>query len=79
MNSSQGAPVHTGAALGCSFCCGRGEVAQKTKELCLTKVLSNAGLMDSKAFFLTANTTSVYMFSWLQLGDEPLTYQLPSI
>ena len=25
-------------------------------------------LMDPRAFFLTANTTSVYMFSWLQLG-----------
>ena len=29
-------------------------------------------LMDSKALFLTANTTSVYMFSWLELGDEPM-------
>ena len=27
-------------------------------------------LMDSKALFLTANTTSVYMMSWLQLKDE---------
>jgi hypothetical protein len=43
MNLSQGAPVYTGAALGCSFCCGRGEVAQHTKELCLAKVLSDAG------------------------------------
>ena len=33
MNSSQGAPVYTGAALGFFFCCGRGDVAQKTKEL----------------------------------------------
>ena len=29
-------------------------------------------LMDSKALFLTANTTSVYMMSWLHLGDEPM-------
>ncbi len=34
-------------------------------------------LMDSKAFFLTANTTSVYMFSWLQLGDEPMVIETP--
>ncbi len=39
MNSSQGAPVQTGAALGYSFCRGRGEVAQKSKELYLAKVL----------------------------------------
>ncbi len=37
MDSSQGAPVYTGAALGCSFCCGRGEVARKTKDLYLAK------------------------------------------
>jgi hypothetical protein len=49
MNSSQGAPVHTGAALGCSFCCGRGEVAQKTKKLYLAKVLSDAGYMTGMA------------------------------
>ena len=35
------------------------------------------GLMDSKALFLTANTTSVYMFSWLQLGDEPMVIETP--
>ena len=34
-------------------------------------------LMDSKALFLTANTTSVYMFSWLQLGDEPMVIETP--
>lgn len=27
-------------------------------------------LMDSKSLFLTANTTSVYMFSWLEMSDE---------
>jgi len=34
-------------------------------------------LMDSKALFLTANTTSVYMFSWLQLDDEPMVIETP--
>jgi len=34
-------------------------------------------LMDSKALFLTANTTSVYMFSWLKLGDEPMVIETP--
>lgn len=32
-------------------------------------------LMDSKALFLTANTTSVYMFSWLEIGDEPMVIE----
>ena len=35
------------------------------------------GLMDSKALFLTANTTSVYMFSWLQMSDEPMVIETP--
>ncbi len=34
-------------------------------------------LMDSKTLFLTANTTSVYMFSWLELGDEPMVIETP--
>ncbi|WP_205727854.1 DUF1254 domain-containing protein [Flammeovirga pectinis] len=34
-------------------------------------------LMDSKALFLTANTTSVYMMSWLELGDEPIVIETP--
>ncbi len=34
-------------------------------------------LMDSKALFLTANTTSVYMFTWLQLKDEPMVIETP--
>ena len=34
-------------------------------------------LMDSKALFLTANTTSVYMTSWLELGDEPMVIETP--
>jgi len=34
-------------------------------------------LMDSKTLFLTANTTSVYMMSWLQLKDEPMVIETP--
>jgi len=34
-------------------------------------------LMDSKALWLTPNTTSVYMTSWLQLGDEPIVIETP--
>ena len=35
------------------------------------------GLMDSKALWLTPNTTSVYMASWLELGDEPMVIETP--
>ena len=35
------------------------------------------GLMDSKAFWLTPNTTSVYMASWLEVGDEPMVIETP--
>ena len=34
-------------------------------------------LMDSRALFLTANTTSVYMMSWLELGNEPMVIETP--
>ena len=34
-------------------------------------------LMDSKALFLTANTTSVYMMTWLELKDEPMVIETP--
>jgi hypothetical protein len=34
-------------------------------------------LMDSKSLFLTANATSVYMFAWLELGDEPMVIETP--
>lgn len=34
-------------------------------------------LMDSRALFLTANTTSVYMMAWLQLDDEPMVIETP--
>ncbi|MEM9381109.1 MAG: DUF1254 domain-containing protein [Planctomycetota bacterium] len=34
-------------------------------------------LMDSKALWLTPNTTSVYMASWLQMTDEPWVIETP--
>lgn len=40
-------------------------------------VLIFEDLMDSEALFLTANTTSVYMMSWLELGDEPMVIETP--
>jgi len=34
-------------------------------------------LMDSKALWLTPNTTNVYMVMWLQLDDEPYVLETP--
>ena len=34
-------------------------------------------LMDSHTLFLTPNTTSVYMMSWLEMGDEPMVIETP--
>ena len=34
-------------------------------------------LMDSKALWLTPNTTSVYMCSWLEMKDEPYVIETP--
>ncbi len=34
-------------------------------------------LMDSKSLWLTPNTTSVYMASWLELDDEPMVIETP--
>ena len=43
-----------------------------------TTVLLFEELMDSKALFLTANTTSVYMMLWLQLKEgEPMVVETP--
>ncbi|MEO0795350.1 MAG: DUF1254 domain-containing protein [Verrucomicrobiota bacterium] len=42
-----------------------------------TTVVQFAELMDSKALFLTANTTSVYQMAWLQLDDEPMVIETP--
>ena len=40
-------------------------------------VLLFEDLMDSKALWLTPNTTSVYMTMWLQLDDEPYVLETP--
>ena len=42
-----------------------------------TTVLLFEKLMDSKALWLTPNTTSVYMTSWLELRDEPMVIETP--
>ena len=43
-----------------------------------TTVLIFEDLMDSKALFLTANTTSVYMTMWLETkDDEPMVIETP--
>ena len=34
-------------------------------------------LMDSKALWLTPNTTSVYMTAWLEMKDEPMVIETP--
>jgi len=40
-------------------------------------VLIFEDLMDSKALWLTPNTVSIYMGSWLELGDEPMVIETP--
>ncbi len=40
-------------------------------------VLLFEDLMDSKALWLTPNTTSIYMTTWLQLEDEPYVMETP--
>lgn len=42
-----------------------------------TTVVIYENLMDSKALWLTPNTTSVYMASWLQMTDEPWVLETP--
>lgn len=42
-----------------------------------TTVLLFENLMDSKALWLTPNTTSIYMTSWLQLDEEPYVIETP--
>jgi hypothetical protein len=34
-------------------------------------------LMDSKALWLTPNTVSIYMGTWMELGDEPMVIETP--
>ncbi|OPX37484.1 MAG: hypothetical protein B1H11_05835 [Desulfobacteraceae bacterium 4484_190.1] len=41
-------------------------------------VLLFEDLMDSKALFLTPNTTSVYMMMWLELKEEPFVLETPA-
>jgi len=42
-----------------------------------TTVLMFEELMDSRSLWLTPNTVSVYMASWLQLDDEPMVIETP--
>lgn len=42
-----------------------------------TTVLLFENLMDSKALWLTANTVSVYMACWMELGKEPMVIKTP--
>jgi hypothetical protein len=42
-----------------------------------TTALLFENLMDSKALFLTPNTTSVYMTAWLEMTDEPWVIETP--
>jgi len=34
-------------------------------------------LMDSKSLYLTPNTVSIYMISWMELKDEPMVLETP--
>lgn len=34
-------------------------------------------LMDSKALWLTPNTVSIYMATWMEIGDEPMVIETP--
>jgi hypothetical protein len=40
-------------------------------------VLIFENLMDSKALWLTPNTTNIYMATWLELSDEPMVIETP--
>jgi hypothetical protein len=42
-----------------------------------TTALLFENLMDSKALWLTPNTTSVYMVTWMELGVEPMVIETP--
>jgi hypothetical protein len=42
-----------------------------------TTALLFEDLMDSKSLWLTPNTVSVYMASWMELGDEPMVIETP--
>jgi hypothetical protein len=40
-------------------------------------VLIFENLMDSKALWLTPNTTNIYMATWLEISDEPMVIETP--
>lgn len=42
-----------------------------------TTVVLFEDLMDSKALWLTPNTVSIYMATWLELDDEPMVIETP--
>lgn len=42
-----------------------------------TTALLFENLMDSQALWLTPNTTSIYMATWLELTDEPMVIETP--
>lgn len=42
-----------------------------------TTVLLFEDLMDSKSFWLTPNTVTVYQAAWLEMGDEPMVIETP--
>ena len=42
-----------------------------------TTVLLFEDLMDSKALWLTPNTVSIYMGTWMEIGDEPMVIETP--
>jgi len=42
-----------------------------------TTVLMFEDLMDSKALWLTPNTTNIYMSMWMELSDEPMVIETP--
>jgi hypothetical protein len=42
-----------------------------------TTVLIFEDLMDSKALWLTPNTTNIYMSIWMELGNEPMVIETP--
>ena len=54
--------------LGFSFCCSRGEVAQKTKELDLSKLLNDASYMSRM---------NGKERNWLPTDPEPSKIQAP--
>ncbi len=42
-----------------------------------TTALLFEDLMDSKSLWLTPNTVSIYMATWMELGDEPMVLETP--